>query len=59
MVGTNFCDIGFELDPHAGRLVVFSAIDNLVKGAAGQAVQCFNVMLGIDERTGLEFTGLH
>ena len=57
--GTNFCDIGFELDPHAGRLVVFSAIDNLVKGAAGQAVQCFNVMQGLDERTGLEHVGLH
>jgi N-acetyl-gamma-glutamyl-phosphate/LysW-gamma-L-alpha-aminoadipyl-6-phosphate reductase len=59
VVGTNFCDIGFELDPHAERLVVFSAIDNLVKGAAGQAVQCFNVMLGLDERTGLEYVGLH
>jgi len=59
VAGSNFCDIGFELDPHAGRLVVFSAIDNLVKGAAGQAVQCFNVMLGLDERTGLEHVGLH
>jgi N-acetyl-gamma-glutamyl-phosphate/LysW-gamma-L-alpha-aminoadipyl-6-phosphate reductase len=59
VMGTNFCDIGFELDPHAQRLVVFSAIDNLVKGAAGQAVQCFNVMQGLDERTGLEYVGLH
>ena len=57
--GTNFCDIGFELDRHAGRLVLFSAIDNLMKGAAGQAVQCLNIMLGIDEKTGLEFPGFH
>lgn len=59
VVGTNFCDIGFELDQHAERLVVFSAIDNLVKGAAGQAIQCLNVMLDLDERTGLEHVGLH
>ena len=51
--GANFCDIGFELDPHANRLVILSAIDNLVKGASGQAVQCLNIMLGIDERTGI------
>jgi N-acetyl-gamma-glutamyl-phosphate/LysW-gamma-L-alpha-aminoadipyl-6-phosphate reductase len=55
--GTNFCDIGFELD--GNRLVVIGAIDNLMKGAAGQAVQAMNVMLGFDERAGLEFTGLH
>jgi N-acetyl-gamma-glutamyl-phosphate/LysW-gamma-L-alpha-aminoadipyl-6-phosphate reductase len=59
VVGTNFCDIGFELDSHVGRLVVLSAIDNLVKGAAGQAIQCFNIILGLDERTGLEYFGLH
>ena len=57
--GTNYCDIGFELDPHAGRLVVFSALDNLTKGAAGQAVQCFNIMTGTDERTGLATLALH
>lgn len=51
--GTNFCDIGFELDPHVNRLVILSAIDNLVKGASGQAVQCLNIMLGVDERTGI------
>ena len=59
VVGTNFCDIGFELDNHVERLVVLSAIDNLVKGAAGQAVQCFNIMLGLDERTGLNILGIH
>ncbi len=57
LVGTNYCDIGFEL---AGtRLVVISAIDNLMKGAAGQAVHAFNVMCGFEETTGLEFSGLH
>lgn len=59
VIGTNFCDIGFELDGHTDRLVILSAIDNLVKGAAGQAVQCFNIMLGIDERTGLDLIGIH
>ncbi len=57
--GTNFCDIGFEIDPHSNRLVVISAIDNLMKGAAGQAVQAMNVMLGVDEATALGFCGLH
>jgi LysW-gamma-L-alpha-aminoadipyl-6-phosphate/LysW-L-glutamyl-5-phosphate reductase len=55
--GTNFCDIGFALEEN--RLVVISAIDNLMKGAAGQAVQAFNIMHDIEENTGLEFTGLH
>jgi len=52
-IGTNFCDIGFEIDSHADRMVILSAIDNLVKGASGQAVQCLNIMLGIDEKTGI------
>ncbi len=59
LAGTNFCDVGFELDEASGRVVVVSAIDNLMKGAAGQAVQCMNVMLGLDERRGLSFPGLH
>jgi N-acetyl-gamma-glutamyl-phosphate reductase len=50
---TNFCDIGWRLDEPTSRLVVVSCIDNLVKGAAGQAVQNFNVALGFDERAGL------
>jgi N-acetyl-gamma-glutamyl-phosphate reductase len=50
---TNFCDIGWRLDAPSGRLVVVSCLDNLVKGAAGQALQNFNVACGVDERTGL------
>ena len=50
---TNFCDIGFRIDSRLNRLILVSAIDNLVKGAAGQAVQNMNIMLGIDETTGL------
>lgn len=52
-MGSNFCDIGFELDTHINRMVILSAIDNLVKGASGQAVQCLNIMLGVDERTAI------
>lgn len=57
--GTNYCDIGFKKDEFSNRLVVISAIDNLMKGAAGQALQALNIMYGFDERTGLEFPGLH
>ena len=57
--GTNYCDIGFEIDPHSNRLVLISAIDNLMKGAAGQAVQSFNLMHGFDEDVALGFPGLH
>jgi N-acetyl-gamma-glutamyl-phosphate/LysW-gamma-L-alpha-aminoadipyl-6-phosphate reductase len=57
--GTNYCDIGFELDPHANRLLMFSAIDNMVKGASGQGIQCLNLMMGIDETTALKSTGFH
>ncbi|MBN1390239.1 MAG: N-acetyl-gamma-glutamyl-phosphate reductase [Candidatus Thermoplasmatota archaeon] len=59
IAGSNYCDLGFELDPNSNRLVVFSAIDNLMKGAAGSAMQCMNVIMGCDETKGLEFTGLH
>ncbi|HYO90743.1 MAG TPA: N-acetyl-gamma-glutamyl-phosphate reductase [Pyrinomonadaceae bacterium] len=52
---TNFCDIGFAV--RGRQLVVFSALDNLVKGAAGQAVQNMNLMAGLDEKTGLILTG--
>jgi len=51
---TNFCDIGFCLDSSGKRLIVVSCLDNLGKGAAGQAIQNFNLMLGIEERTGLQ-----
>jgi N-acetyl-gamma-glutamyl-phosphate/LysW-gamma-L-alpha-aminoadipyl-6-phosphate reductase len=57
--GSNYCDIGFEKDPDSSRLVVIAAIDNLMKGAAGTAVQCMNLMFGFDERASLEFPGLH
>lgn len=57
--GTNYCDIGFELDNESGRVVVMSAIDNLVKGTAGHAMQSLNIAMGWDERRGLAFTGLH
>ena len=59
VVGTNYCDIGFEVDRHTNRLVLISAIDNLMKGAAGTAVQDMNIMLGYDEREGLRVMGLH
>jgi N-acetyl-gamma-glutamyl-phosphate reductase len=51
--GTNFCDIGFSLDAKRGTLILLSVIDNLVKGAAGQAVQNMNLMLGFEESAGL------
>ena len=57
--GSNYCDIGFEIDDRMKRLLLLSATDNLMKGAAGNAVQCMNLMLGFDERQGLEFPGLH
>ncbi len=53
VVTTNYCEINFKLDEAAGRLVVVSAIDNLVKGAAGQAVQNMNLLYGYEEKTGL------
>ena len=51
--GSNFCDIGVRYDAAGGRLILMSAIDNLVKGAAGQAVQNMNLMLGLEETAGL------
>jgi N-acetyl-gamma-glutamyl-phosphate/LysW-gamma-L-alpha-aminoadipyl-6-phosphate reductase len=57
--GTNFCDVGFAADDDGCRLVLMSALDNLVKGGAGSAVQSLNVALGFEETAGLEFAGLH
>jgi len=51
--GSNFCDIGFKIDSRTGRIVILSAIDNLVKGAAGQAVQNMNLMCNLPETKGL------
>lgn len=59
VIGSNYCDIGFEIDENIDRLVILSATDNLIKGAAGTAVQCMNIMLNFDERLGLENPGLH
>ena len=53
VVGTNYCDIGMKLDRRTNRLIIISAIDNLLKGASGQAVQCMNIIFGFDEREGL------
>lgn len=57
--GSNYCDVGFERDPLSRRVVVMSAIDNLMKGAAGNGVQAMNVMYGWPEATALGFPGLH
>ena len=52
--GSNFCDIGFKVDTRTNRVIILSAIDNIVKGAAGQAVHNMNLMCGFDETAGLE-----
>lgn len=57
--GSNFCDINVVADPRSGRVVVMSVIDNLVKGAAGQAVQNMNIIFGLDEKTGLDRSPLY
>jgi len=59
LAGTNFCDVGFALDEHTQRVVAVAALDNLMKGAAGSAVQCMNLMSGYSEAMGLDFVGLH
>jgi N-acetyl-gamma-glutamyl-phosphate reductase common form len=59
LAGSNFCQIGVDVDNKRGRVVVFSALDNLVKGAAGAAVQNMNVMFGLAEETGLTMLGMH
>ena len=59
LAGSNYCDIGFELDRDQQRVVVIAALDNLMKGAAGNAVQALNCMYGWDETLGLTFPGLH
>ena len=59
LTGTNYCDVGFERDPHSRRVVVTAALDNLVKGSAGQAVQACNLRHGFPETLGLEFGGLY
>ena len=59
LAGSNYADVGFDLDADSGRVVALAAIDNLMKGASGSAVQAMNVMCGFEETAGLEFPGLH
>jgi N-acetyl-gamma-glutamyl-phosphate/LysW-gamma-L-alpha-aminoadipyl-6-phosphate reductase len=59
LAGSNFADVGFALDEDTGRVVAIAAIDNLMKGAAGSAIQAVNLMCGWPETAGLEFVGLH
>ncbi|BCX03155.1 MAG: N-acetyl-gamma-glutamyl-phosphate reductase [Candidatus Roseilinea sp.] len=59
LAGSNWADVGFALSDDGRKVTLLCAIDNLMKGAAGSAVQCLNVMMGWDERAGLEFPGLH
>lgn len=57
--GSNYADVGFEFDAKTNRVVCLCAIDNLMKGAAGTALQCANIMMGWEENLGLDFPGLH
>ena len=50
---SNYCDIGFDIDKRTGKIIIVSAIDNLIKGASGQAVQNMNLMFGLEEHTGI------
>ena len=59
LAGSNYADLGFDLDPASGHVISICAIDNLMKGASGSAVQSMNLMLGFDETLGLNFPGLH
>ena len=59
LAGSNYADIGFEYDPEHEHIVSMCAIDNLMKGASGTAVQCMNLMCGFDKSAGLTFSGLH
>ena len=58
VASSNFCDIGVQVDRRNQRAIITSAIDNLVKGASGQAIQNMNLMLGIEETTGLTSPGI-
>ena len=57
VAGTNYCDIAFYVSGE--KIIITSAIDNLVKGASGQAIQNMNIMFNLPEQTGLQFPGLH
>ena len=57
--GSNYCDIAWHIDKRTGRIIIFSAIDNLVKGAAGQAIQNFNISAGFEESLGLNMVPVY
>ena len=59
LLGSNFCDVGFDVTPDGRAVVLISALDNLVKGASGNAVQCLNLRAGWPQAAGLGFPGLH
>ena len=59
LAGSNFCDVGYACDEDTGRVVTIAALDNLMKGGAGNAVQCLNIRMGWPETLGLSFSGLH
>jgi len=59
VTGSNRLDIGYKIDPRLGRVIIISALDNIIKGAGGQAIQNMNVMFGLDEAEGLEINGLY
>jgi N-acetyl-gamma-glutamyl-phosphate reductase len=59
VAGTNFCDIAVQINECTGKVIVLSAIDNLIKGAAGQAVQNMNIMYGLEETSGLNQIALY
>mgnify|MGYP001424803284 CR=1 FL=1 len=59
VTGSNCCDVAVTADPRTGRVIVTSAIDNLIKGASGQAVQNMNIMYGFDEKAGIDSPGMY
>jgi N-acetyl-gamma-glutamyl-phosphate/LysW-gamma-L-alpha-aminoadipyl-6-phosphate reductase len=59
LLGSNYCDVGFAVDGDGTRVAAIAALDNLVKGGAGAAVQCLNIRMGWPEQFGLDFPGLH
>jgi N-acetyl-gamma-glutamyl-phosphate/LysW-gamma-L-alpha-aminoadipyl-6-phosphate reductase len=59
LTGTNYCDVGFAVDEPNQQVIAIAALDNLVKGGAGNALQCLNIRFGLPERAGLDFIGLH
>ncbi len=59
MLGSNFVDIGFEIDEINRKIVLMVALDNLVKGASGNAIQCMNIMFGLNEDEGLNIPPIY